>query len=358
MTTKIGRLDRLFFRLGWLSPQSELRIHPRIMAGIINYHLIALLAFVPWLFAWPSVIACVAGIYVFGSLGINIGFHRLLTHRGFACPRWLERSLTVLGSCCWQGTPMNWVAIHRMHHQYSDENDDPHSPKQDGFFWSHMGWFMVYDPKIWSISTYDRYARDLFRDRFIKSIERMRVWRKIHFIQWAVFLVGGAVAGGFVTESWMGALQMGLSMLVWGVFVRTVLVWHITWSVNSVTHLWGYRNFKTRDDSRNNWLVGVFGGGEGWHNNHHAQPRSAAHGMRWWELDWSWATIWMMERVGLVWNVVRPRPVAEPLVVEGDAATLPPQPASASALSAGASSGGESTGTAPDTAEPTAPTLR
>lgn len=353
MTHKTRFLDKVFQRVGWIDPTSKLRVHPRILAGILAYHLIALLACLPWLFEWPSVIACIAGIYVFGSLGINIGFHRLLTHRGFACPRWLERTFSVLGTCCWQGTPMNWVAIHRMHHQYSDEKADPHSPKQDGFFWSHMGWFMMYDPAIWDISTYDRYARDLFRDRFLKSIEKIRIWRRIHLIQWLVFFGGGALAGGLISESWLGALQYGLSMLVWGVFVRTVLVWHITWSVNSVTHMWGYRNFATRDDSRNNWLVGVFGGGEGWHNNHHAQPRSAAHGMRWWELDWSWATIWVMERVGLVWNVVRPH-----RSIDAEPASQIPEEPTSSSPAAGVSSAGESTGIAPGIAEPVVPAPR
>ena len=203
---------------------------------------------------------------------------------------------------------MNWVAIHRMHHQHSDDPTDPHSPRT-GYFWSHMGWFLIYDPAIWSISTYDRYARDLLRDRFYKNLERPRVWRQVHVIQWTVFFIAGAVVGGIVGESWEDALQLGLSWLVWGVFVRTVLVWHITWSVNSVTHIWGYRNFKTNDDSRNNWLVGLVSNGEGWHNNHHAQPRSACHGMKWWELDVSFLTIRVWEMFGLAWDVVRPRPV-------------------------------------------------
>jgi fatty-acid desaturase len=306
MLGKAGPIDRWLWRLGVLDPASRLRVHPRIFAGIVGYHLLALVACVPWLFSWSGLAWAVAGLYLFGTLGINIGYHRLLTHRGFACPRWLEHALSVLGACCWQGTPMNWAAIHRMHHQHSDDAEDPHSPKT-GFFWSHMGWFLIYDPAIWNISTYDRYARDLLRDRFYKSLERPRVWRAIHLAQWATFLIAGFVVGGLMTWSWPGAVQLGLSWLVWGVFVRTVAVWHITWSVNSVTHIWGYRNFETSDNSKNNWLVGLFSNGEGWHNNHHAQPRSAGHGMRWWELDVSYLTILALERVGLAWDVVRPR---------------------------------------------------
>ncbi len=303
-------LDRWFRRVGFLDRMSPLRVHPRIFAGIVGYHLLALLACIPWLFSWTGLVLAVAGIYVFGTLGINIGFHRLLTHRGFACPRWLERFLTLLGVCCWQGSPMNWVSVHRMHHQYSDEPEDPHSPKVS-FFWSHMGWFMIIDPTIWNMNTYDRYARDLLRDRFFKSFERTRRWRLVQFIHWSIFFLGGLLTGGLMTETWVGALQLGLSCLIWGVFVRTVLVWHITWSINSLTHMWGYRNYDTRDHSKNNFLIGIISNGEGWHNNHHAQPRSAAHGVRWFELDVSYLTIRLLSLVGLAWDIVKPRKIVE-----------------------------------------------
>ena len=299
-------VDRWLWRFGILDPSTPLRVHPGILTGIVGFHLLALLACIPWLFSWSGLAWAVAGLYLFGTLGINIGYHRLLTHRGFACPRWLEHGLTVLGACCWQGTPMNWVAVHRMHHQHSDEPEDPHSPRKS-FFWSHMGWFLIYDPAIYNIGTYDRYARDLFQDRFYKWLERPRVWKAVHRVQWATFAGLGAAVGGLWTGSLMGALQLGLSWLVWGVFVRTVAVWHITWSVNSVTHLWGYRSHDTHDDSRNNWLVGLVSNGEGWHNNHHADPRCAAHGWRWWELDVSYLTIRAFELVGLARDVVKPR---------------------------------------------------
>jgi stearoyl-CoA desaturase (delta-9 desaturase) len=298
-------LDRWSWRFGLLDPASPRRVNRRIFTGIVGFHLLALLACVPWLFSWSGLAWAVGGLYLFGTLGINIGYHRLLTHRGFACPRWLEHGLSVLGACCWQGTPMNWVAIHRMHHQHSDEPGDPHCPRAS-FFWSHMGWFLIYDPAIYNLTTYDRYARDLFQDRFYKWLERPRVWRTLHALQWAAFLFGGALVGGLWNWSVWAGLQLGLSWLVWGVFVRTVAVWHITWSVNSVTHLWGYRNFDTHDDSRNNWLVGLVSNGEGWHNNHHAEPRCAAHGRRWWELDVSYLTIRGLELVGLATDVVKP----------------------------------------------------
>jgi stearoyl-CoA desaturase (delta-9 desaturase) len=306
MLGKTSFVDRLLWRLGYLDPANPQRVHLGILTTILGFHFLALLACVPWLFSWSGLAWAVGGLYLFGTLGINIGYHRLLTHRGFACPRWLEHGLTILGVCCWQGSPMNWVAVHRMHHQLSDEPSDPHSPRA-GFFWSHMGWFLLVDPKIYNLSTYDRYARDLFDDRFYKWLERPRVWRNIQLVQWVVFLCLGALVGGLWAGSLAGAARLGLSWLVWGVFVRTVGVWHITWSVNSATHLWGYRNFDTHDDSRNNWLVGVISNGEGWHNNHHAEPRCAAHGRRWWELDVSYWTIRVFALLGLAWGVVKPR---------------------------------------------------
>jgi stearoyl-CoA desaturase (delta-9 desaturase) len=277
-----------------------------VLQGIIGFHLLALLAFVPWLFSWSGLAWAVVGLYLFGTLGINLGYHRLLTHRAFSCPTWLEHGLSILGVCCRQGTPMNWIAIHRMHHQHSDRLDDPHRP-HSSFFWSHMGWFLIYDPAIYNVGTYHRYASDLFQDRFYKWLERPNSWRVIHRTQWVAFLGLGALAGALGTWTLLGAVQLGLSWLVWGVFIRTIAVWHVTWSVNSVTHLWGYRNFPTRDNSRNNWLIGLLSNGEGWHNNHHAEPRCAAHGRRWWELDLSYLSICALELFGLTSNVVKPR---------------------------------------------------
>jgi stearoyl-CoA desaturase (delta-9 desaturase) len=298
-------VDRCLWRLGALDPASPRRVDLPILTGIVGIHLLALLACVPWLFNWWALAWTIAGTFVFGTLGISIGYHRLVTHRGFACPPWLEHTLIVLGACCWQRTPMCWVAIHRMHHQHADEPADPHSPR-DSFFWSHMGWFLLYDPAIYNFGMYDHYSRDLFQDPFYKWLERPKVWGTIHAVQWAAHLSIGALIGALSIGTILGAVQVGLSWLIWGVIVRMILVWHVTWSVNSLTHLWGYRNYETRDDSRNNWLVGVLSNGEGWHNNHHAEPRCVAHGRRWWELDLAYLTICALERVGLAWDLVKP----------------------------------------------------
>ena len=274
------------------------------LISIATYHLLALLAFVPWLFSWTGVALAFAGLYVFGTLGINLCYHRLLTHRGFNCPRWLEHGFALLGICCLQDTPARWVAVHRLHHQHSDEEPDPHSPLVT-FLWGHMGWLMVENQQVNSVMTYDRYARDVLKDPFYFAFERNLLWVWVNMAQWAVFfLVGLAIGsyGGTLNDG----VQFGLSLLVWGVFVRTVAVWHITWSVNSATHIWGYRNYETDENSRNNWLVALVSNGEGWHNNHHADQRSAAHGHRWWEFDVTYMTIWLLEKLGLATDVVRP----------------------------------------------------
>ncbi len=273
------------------------------------YHAAALLALWPYCFSWTGVALALAGTYVFGTLGINLCYHRLLTHRSFECPKWLERTLAILGVCCLQDTPARWVAVHRLHHQHSDEPKDPHSPLVT-FFWGHMGWLLVPNHDLSRLDLYERYAKDLLRERFYLRLERNLLWVWINLAQWAAFILVGLAIGG---------AQFGLSLLVWGVFVRTVLVWHITWSVNSVTHLWGYRNYDTDENSTNNWLVGLIANGEGWHNNHHAQPRAAAHGHKWWELDVTYITIRALQSTGLAWAVVPHRPDAAGRIVTTNA---------------------------------------
>ena len=301
-------VDGWLWRAGTLERFSTRRVKPGILTGIVGFHLLALLACAPQLFSWSGLASAVGGLYLFGTFGINIGYHRLLTHRGFTCPRWLEHALSLVGICCSQGSPMSWVAIHRMHHQHSDQASDPHSPRGSfwgSFFWSHIGWFLVYDSALYDLSTYGRYAPDLLHDRFYRRLERPQVWAAIQLTQWLAFFGAGGLVGALDSGSLGGALQLGFSWLVWGVLVRTIAVWHITWSVNSITHRWGYRTFDTADDSRNNWLVGLVSNGEGWHNNHHAEPRCASHGRCWWELDVSYLTIRGLERAGLASGVVK-----------------------------------------------------
>jgi fatty-acid desaturase len=274
-------------------------------ASIVVMHLLSLLVFWPWLFSWTGVALLVAGHYVFGLLGMTLGYHRLLTHRAFSCPKWFERILTTLGVCCLQDSPARWVAVHRKHHQHSDEQPDPHSPLV-AFIWGHLGWLLVENRDTGTATFYDRYARDVLNDSFYMWIERRLMWFWMYVAQAAMFFTAGLAIGWWMTGRYLGGLQFGASVLVWGVLARTVLVWHVTWSVNSLTHVCGYRNYQTQDNSRNNWLVALLAHGEGWHNNHHAQQNAAAHGHRWWEWDLTYRTICALEKIGLAKNVLRP----------------------------------------------------
>ncbi len=274
--------------------------------GVGLLHLLLPLALVPWLFSWTGVLLALAGLYVFGTLGINVCYHRLLTHQSFTCPKWLEHLFATLGVCCLQDTPARWVAIHRLHHKDSDKQPDPHSPLVD-FFWGHVGWLLIQNRDVNSVATYEKYARDVLEDPYYMRFERNLFWVWAYGLHLVAFYLVGLAAGWLWTGTLMGGVQFGLSLVVWGVVVRTVAVWHITWSVNSVTHMWGYRTYETRENSRNNWWVALVSNGEGWHNNHHADQRAAAHGHRWWEFDVTYLTIRLLERLGLAKDVVRPR---------------------------------------------------
>ncbi|MGM4930514.1 acyl-CoA desaturase [Tardiphaga sp. 619_E2_N8_5] len=283
------------YRIDWLNTLT-----------IATFHALALLALMPMFFNWTAVIVAVIAARLFGLIGINIGYHRLLTHRGFKCPKWLEHAFVVVAICCAEDTPARWVAIHRRHHEKSDEQPDPHSPLAS-FFWGHMGWLLVKNPDLSRLGIYERYAKDVLRDPLYVALER-NLWQlKILLIQINVFFFAGLAGKLLWGGSWAEAVQFALSIVIWAVFVRTVFVWHQTWAVNSVTHIWGYRNYATDEDSRNNLFIGYLAHGEGWHNNHHADQRSARHGHRWWEFDTTYLTIRLLEKLGLVSDIVEPR---------------------------------------------------
>jgi fatty-acid desaturase len=274
--------------------------------GIIGIHLLALLVFVPSLFSWAGVIVMVAGVFFFGQ-GVNLGYHRLLTHRSLKVPRWYEYALVVVALCCLQDTPIKWVTHHRVHHRFSDREDDPHSPFVN-FLWGHMGWLFFENRAIGTPAAYNTYTKDLLDDRFYRTLERRWwMWNAIYAAHAVLFYLVGFVIGWAGSGDLMAGVTFGLSLLVWGVFARTVLVWHITWSVNSLAHRFGYRTHYTKEGSTNNWLVGLVAAGEGWHNNHHWDEKSARHGHRWWELDLTWMHVWVLEKLGLATEVIRPR---------------------------------------------------
>src|SRR3954462_4931896 len=270
------------------------------------YHVMALLAFMPGYFSWSGFVVALLGTHLCGLFGINLCYHRLLTHRGLKCPKWLEHTMGGIAMSCLQETPARWVAIHRRHHQFADQQPDPHSPLAS-FFWAHLGWILVHQPELSRLGIYERYAKDILRDRFYVALERHNwlVW--INLLQMPLFFALGFATAWLFGQTPAEATATGVSILLFGVFVRTVLVWHITWAINSVTHVWGYRNYETGDSSRNNLLVGLLSNGEGWHNNHHADPRSACFGHRWWELDATWLTIRLLSALGLARRVVTSR---------------------------------------------------
>jgi stearoyl-CoA desaturase (delta-9 desaturase) len=273
--------------------------------SIAAFHLLALLAFVPWFFTWTALVTMMLGVFVFGQ-GINLCYHRLLAHRSFVVPGWLERVFVIIALCCFQDTPAKWVAIHRFHHHHSDEQPDPHSPLVN-FLWSHVGWLIVRNPEAHSLSVYRKYASDLLTQPFYLKLEKTYLWIWILLIHVLLFIGAGMAVGAIVGGDWATAWRYGASMFIWGVIVRTVVVWPITWSVNSLTHLFGYQRYETGENSRNNWLVALLAVGEGWHNNHHHDPASASNQHRWWEFDLTYGVIRTLEFLGLATKVTQAR---------------------------------------------------
>jgi stearoyl-CoA desaturase (delta-9 desaturase) len=245
------------------------------------------------------------GNYLFTSLGIGAGYHRLLTHRGFKCPRWFEYILTTLGVCSFQDSPARWVLVHRVHHQHSDHQPDPHTPRVSAF-WSHMGWLFIDNRDLSTASAYDRYCRDLMRDPYYLWLQRGLNWVWVYVAHGVLITLIGLLVGWLMYGTLAATIQVGAQWLLWGVVFRTIFTWHVTWGINSASNIWGYRNYETREDSRNNWLFALLTNGEGWHNNHHADPRSARHGHRWWEVDVTWWSLRLFERIGLVRDLVHP----------------------------------------------------
>ena len=270
----------------------------------VGVHLLALLVFVPWFFSWTGVLLLAAGIYLFGMIGINLAYHRLLAHRSFSCPRWLEHLLAMLGVCSAQGAPAWWVAIHRMHHHFADKEEDPHAPGRN-FLWGHIAWITFQTEDMLGGHVTKRYAGDLLRDPLYVWLDKY--WQGVALASW-ILLPAAALTGGLLAGmSAQAALQLASSMFVWGVAARTVYVWHVSAFVNSASHLWGYRSYETNDNSRNNLFVGYFAHGEGWHNNHHADPQAAMQGRRAWEFDPVFWVIRLLARLGLAWDVVMPK---------------------------------------------------
>jgi fatty-acid desaturase len=249
------------------------------------FHLGALAAL--FFFTWQRLVVMLV-LYVLSiNVGIGMCYHRLLTHRGYQTPKWLEYAMAVCATLSLEGGPIFWVSTHRVHHQLADREGDPHTPREGGW-WAHTGWILWGNALHAQTEALNRYSPDLARDRFYVWLSRYH---------WIPLAVSGVL---LFSLGWLtGGAGNAVGMLLWGVFLRVTLGLHATWLVNSATHLWGSRRFETRDDSRNNWWVALLSGGEGWHNNHHAHPVSARHGLAWYEIDPNYWGIWLLSKIGL-----------------------------------------------------------
>ena len=259
------------------------------LTGVILIHLGAMAA--PIFFSWPGFWLCVLFVVVTGQLGISLGFHRLLAHRSFSASTGVKRFLAVLGTLALQAGPISWVAIHRLHHVFADRTRDPHSPLRS-FRWAYFEWVLFSDP-ILEETNIGKWARDLTCDPVLLFLEQRR--NSICLLSFAIFFGMGYVFDG---------LNLGISFLLWAGCVRIVYLWHVVFLINSVGHLWGYRNYEIQDNSQNSFLISFFAPGDGWQNNHHAFPQCANHGHRSGEFDPVFGVIKLLKALGLATTVI------------------------------------------------------
>ena len=244
---------------------------------LVLFHIGAIAAL--FMFSWRNLLISMALYWITVGWGISLGYHRLHTHRSYKVPLWMEYFFAVCGALTLEGGPIFWVATHRIHHQKSDQAGDPHSP-HDGAWWAHVGWILFGESNHNNTRMMSKYAPDLAKHKFYIWLNN---WHWVPMVALGVILLA--------TGGW--------SLLFWGIFLRVVVGLHATWLVNSATHMWGKRRFSTKDDSRNNWWVALMTFGEGWHNNHHAHPTSARHGLAWYEFDISWITLTLLKALGV-----------------------------------------------------------
>jgi stearoyl-CoA desaturase (delta-9 desaturase) len=275
-------------RAGLRTPRTPLPARQRKLKGgttsfMLVMHVLAVVALLPRFWSVQAVVA-LAVLYWTTVLGVTLGLHRLVAHRSFVAPTWLERLLVLMGTLACQSGPIEWVGLHRHHHRYSDQPNDHHDAGR-GLWWAHSEWMLHQIPALEHVQ---RLTGDLRRDPFYRWLDRWFLLVQLP-LGAALYWYGNAagVHGG------------GLGLVLWAIPLRLVLVYHVTWLVNSATHAFGYRNFDSPDLSRNCWWVAILSFGEGWHNNHHAHQHSARHGLRWFELDITWLHIMLLRKLGL-----------------------------------------------------------
>ena len=251
-----------------------------IISWFVFLHLGAALALIPEIFCWSAVTLMLVMYWLTASIGICLGYHRYLTHKSLYLPKWLDYFVVFCGTLACQNGPIKWVGHHRQHHQFSDTENDPHNANR-GFWWSHIGW-MLYIQDNDNDKTIEQYTKDINKDKFYQFLDK--------------YYIHIQVALGILFY-----LLGGISWVVWGIFLRLVFVYHVTWLVNSACHMWGYKNYDIKNDlSTNCWWAAILSFGEGWHNNHHKHPKKAKHGLKWFEVDLTWMSIWVLYKLGLV----------------------------------------------------------
>ncbi|QEY32741.1 acyl-CoA desaturase [Synechococcus sp. RSCCF101] len=276
-------------RRGEPMPSAERGVRWGTVAFMVVIHALGLFALLPRFWSLPAVLSLLILYWATACLGVTIGYHRLLSHRAFRVPHWLERVFATFGAISCQHGPIDWVGLHRHHHKFSDTDADHHNSHR-GFWWSHMGWMFQEIPAMAAVP---RLTGDLAKDPYYR-------WLNVHFL-WlqlplALLLYGiGTVTGAG-----------GWALVLWGIPLRLMVVYHITWLVNSATHCWGQAPHSSGDASRNNPWVAALTFGEGWHNNHHAYPHSARHGLEPGQIDLTWQHIRLMRRLGLATRIRLP----------------------------------------------------
>jgi sn-1 stearoyl-lipid 9-desaturase len=258
-------------------------IHLAAVVGFVS----GVLGYIPNFFGLDNILVFFVMYYITGCLGITLGYHRLFTHRSFETKPWIQFILGICGLLALQSDPVSWSADHRIHHIFSDKDGDKHDSSK-GFFWSHMKWLFFETP----VSQREHKIREtLMKNKVLKFLNSKTLMIVLQIVLGtSLYLFGG----------W--------GMMIWGVLIRAVCVWNVTWLINSASHMWGYRWFKTEDNSVNNWLTAILAFGEGWHNTHHAHESSPKHGIAWWEIDVTWMHIWVLQKLGLAWNL---KPIPE-----------------------------------------------
>ncbi len=287
-----------------LEPEATLS-QKTMMLGAIVVPTIGLIVAIMWCWqngfmGWSYLAMFFIG-WMMTALGITIGFHRLMSHKSFETYRSVRAFWMCLGAMSVEGAPLIWCAVHRRHHSCSDQHGDPHSPHlHDGGFWNvvkgfwyaQVGWLFA---GYWSYPNEEKYIPDLLKDKLLVNLSNF-------YVVFIVISLAIPTGIGYLIGGGKGAM-LGL---LWGGLVRVFWTHHMTWAINSVCHIWGKRDYQSNDHSTNNWFCGLLAWGEGWHNNHHAFPSSARHGLKWWQVDVSWMIIRAMKVCGLAWNLKLP----------------------------------------------------